>query len=137
MKSDKKNQPNERIEMGNRIRDARRKKGLTIEQMSERMEMSEPGYRKIESGAGGMSEKTLRKLQAALGVSFDYILRGNRTDKEALVEEVHASLPGTKMEILIRILVNLMNAEDIQLNVDDKDLLAIFEKGMTINDRKD
>lgn len=137
MKSDERNQPDERIEMGNRIRDARRKKGLTIEQMSERMEMSEPGYRKIESGAGGMSEKTLRKLQAVLGVSFDYILRGSRTDQEALVEEVHAALPGTKVEILIRILVNLMNAEDIQLSIEDKDLLAMFEKGMQINDKKD
>ncbi len=108
MSQDEKQLLEQRILMGSRIREERKKRGLTIEQMAEKMELSENGYKKIESGNSGMSEKSLRKLQTILGVSFDYILRGNRMNKEVLIEEVNAAVPGVKVEVILNIFFDLM-----------------------------
>ena len=61
--------------MGDRIREARKKKGLTQEQLSEHLEVSVEFVSKIERGLSMPSMQVFIKLVETLNVSADYLLR--------------------------------------------------------------
>ena len=64
------------IEIGGRIRKSREDNLLTQEQLAEMLNVSVKFVRDIETGAKGMSLKTLNSLSNSLMLSTDYILYG-------------------------------------------------------------
>ena len=65
----------DKLTMGDRIREARKKNGLTQEQLSERLEVSVEFVSKIERGLNMPSMQIFIKLVEILNVSADYLLR--------------------------------------------------------------
>lgn len=62
--------------LGAKIREARKMKGYTIEELAEAAEMGAPYLGEIERGEKTPSMKTFIKIVEALDISSDYILRG-------------------------------------------------------------
>ena len=64
-----------KLTMGDRIKEARKKKGLTQEQLAERLDVSVEFVGQIERGLKLPSMNVFIKLIEALNVSADYLLR--------------------------------------------------------------
>ena len=64
------------MEIGCRLRAARRAGGLTQEQLAEKVELSPLFLSYVECGQKGMSLQTMEKICRALDVSADYLLLG-------------------------------------------------------------
>lgn len=76
------------IEIGERIRAARKAQGLTQEVASEKCDITNSFYGNIERGTRKMSVETLAKIAEGLGVSTDSILFGNDSEKKNAMEEL-------------------------------------------------
>lgn len=59
--------------LGKRIKDERQKRGMTQEQLAEKIDISTNFMSLIENGKN-MSVETLTKISIVLGVSVDYLL---------------------------------------------------------------
>lgn len=70
------------VSMGQRIRIARENQGYTREQLAEMSNISPRFCYDIEAGVKGVSIDTLSNISAALHVSVDYLLSGEKTDKK-------------------------------------------------------
>ena len=66
--------------IGNRIRQARRSKGLTQEQLGKLCGMADSAVRRYESNKGNPTIATLNRIAEALGVSPQYLLSGSKRD---------------------------------------------------------
>ena len=66
-------------EIGKRIRNARKAKGLTQEQLSEMIDMSTNNLSYLECGHTGLSVPALIAICECLEVSSDYILFGTKS----------------------------------------------------------
>lgn len=64
------------LEVGKRITDKRKSRGLTREKLSEYADVSVQFLADIEKGRKSMTVATLRRIAAALGVTTDYIVNG-------------------------------------------------------------
>lgn len=62
---------------GKRIRELRKRKGYTGENLAEKAEISAKFLYEIENGIKGFSAYTLGKIARALDVNSDYILFGD------------------------------------------------------------
>lgn len=69
-------------EMGVRIGERRRELHFTQELLAEKMDVSVQMISNLELGKKAIRPENLIKLCDVLGVSADYILRGNRSDRE-------------------------------------------------------
>ena len=65
----------DKLTMGDRIREARKKNGLTQEQLAERLDVSVEFVSKIERGLNMPSIPVFIKFVETLNVSADYLLR--------------------------------------------------------------
>ena len=65
----------DKLTMGSRIREARKKKGLTQEQLAERLDLSVEFISQIERSLKLPSMQDFIKLVEVLQVSADYLLR--------------------------------------------------------------
>ena len=65
----------EKLTMGDRIRETRRKQGLTQEQLAERVDVTLEYISQIERGLKIPSMQVFIKLVEVLDVSADYLLR--------------------------------------------------------------
>ena len=65
----------EKLTMGNRIREARKARGLTQEQLSEKINITLEYMSQIERGLKTPSMQVFIKLVETLDVSADYLLR--------------------------------------------------------------
>lgn len=74
------------IEIGNRIRSARKRLNITQEQAAERCDITASFYGHIERGDKKMSIETLSKIAQGLGISVDTILLEKNPDREQLEE---------------------------------------------------
>jgi len=72
-------------ETGQRIVDRRKKLGLTQEQLAEKCELTTQAVSYFESGKRAMRPENLMKIAAGLGVSTDYLLTGDITDKDKML----------------------------------------------------
>ncbi len=63
-------------DMGQRIKLARKKRGLTQEKASEALDVSVKHFSEVERGLAGLSVESLIRLSDLLGVSTDYLLKG-------------------------------------------------------------
>ena len=67
---------NSNLEVGKRITEKRKDRGLTREKLSELADVSVQFLADIEKGRKSMTVATLRRIAAALGVTTDYIVNG-------------------------------------------------------------
>jgi|SRR5690606_13148697 transcriptional regulator with XRE-family HTH domain len=65
-----------RKEIGNRLRQLRKEKGLTLSEASEKAGLAKSTYGGFESGFRAPSINSLRKLAKSLNVSSDFLLFG-------------------------------------------------------------
>ena len=65
----------EKLVMGDRIREARKHKGLTQEQLAEALDLSVESVGHIERGTRQPSMEVFKKIIEVLNVSADYLLR--------------------------------------------------------------
>jgi DNA-binding XRE family transcriptional regulator len=61
--------------VGKRLRQIRKRLGLTQRAMSERLEMAPPNYSRLESGTHAPSVSTLMRISEALGVPFETLVK--------------------------------------------------------------
>lgn len=68
-------------DMGLRIKEKRKSLKLTQEEISEMLDISVKHFSEVERGLTGLSVENLIKLSNILGVSIDYIVKGE-ADKD-------------------------------------------------------
>ena len=71
-------------ELHTRIRDAREKAGLTLDEMARRIGVGRTTYINFETGQTNLFSKNLPKTAEVLGVSVEELLFGPRPDREML-----------------------------------------------------
>ena len=64
-------------EIGKRLKQCRKEKHLTQEQLSEMLGISQKHYSEAERGLTGLSVKQLIKISNILSISLDYLLKGS------------------------------------------------------------
>ena len=67
---------NYKLEIGLRLKQARKDKGLTQEKISELLSISQKHYSEVERGITGLSVKHYIQLSDILAISLDYLLKG-------------------------------------------------------------
>lgn len=75
-------------EFGGRIRDLRKKKGITQEQLSTMLNVSANHLAKVETGSRCCSIELLQELSDCLNVGTDYLLNGNAPHNNHLKERL-------------------------------------------------
>ena len=70
------------LEIGRRIQKLRREKGLTQEQLAERLNVSTVHLAKIETGKRGCSLDILLDFASFFNASLDYLVLGKVSDSE-------------------------------------------------------
>ncbi|MDE6108231.1 MAG: helix-turn-helix domain-containing protein [Oscillospiraceae bacterium] len=101
-------------QVGQRIRLARKAKGLTLEKVAEAAETSIQFLTQLEKGEQCMTAIKFGRLAQALGVSTDYLLFGRAPAQEtaALVADYMAGLNPIERELLSQNLINLRRLMD-------------------------
>lgn len=66
--------------MRNGLRELRKIKGLTQDQLSRKSGVHRTSIARYETGKNGMSEKNLIRIAGALDVPVDEVLKGGQTD---------------------------------------------------------
>lgn len=88
-------------ESGKRIKDLRKKAGMTQEQLAESVGISVEMMGKLERGASGTSVDTMGQIAEALSTSMDYITYGK-------VLCFGMDIPEDKMELVVRVVQAMM-----------------------------
>lgn len=93
--------------MGLRIKKRRKELKLTQDELSEMIDVSVKHFSEVERGLTGLSIENLIKLSDILGVSLDYIIKGEAdTDEWRCTLSTLQKVPKGK-ERLIKELINL------------------------------
>ena len=93
--------------MGLRIKNQRKALNLTQEVLAEQLNISVKHFSEVERGLSGLSIENLIKLSNILGVSIDYIVKGEEDkDKWACTLSTLQQVPQGKEE-LIKELIDL------------------------------
>ena len=71
------------IEIGDRVRELRKSRGLTQERFAETLELSENSISQIENGKKGMSLQTLFTICKHYKIPADYLLFGPQYNKDS------------------------------------------------------
>ncbi|MGN0516002.1 helix-turn-helix domain-containing protein [Eubacterium sp.] len=88
--------------MGLRIKDKRKNLKLTQEEIAEMLDISVKHFSEVERGLTGLSIENLIKLSNILGVSIDYIVKGEaEKDKWNYIISVMHNIPENK-EALVK-----------------------------------
>ncbi len=83
--------------MGKRIKECRRQLGLTQETAAEELGISVKHFSEVERGIAGLSVDNLVRLSSLLGVSLDYIVKGEGdTERWKNVVSILHSVPEEK-----------------------------------------
>ena len=85
----------DKVAIGSRLREARNKVKLTQEQLAEKVDIGTTYISDIERGAKFPSLSLFIKIVDALGVSSDYILRGEiEAGKNCVYDDITRKLDG-------------------------------------------
>ncbi len=89
------------VSIGNRIRTARERVGLTQEQFGDLVSLGPKNISDIERGLVGISLSTLKRICEKLSISSDWILFGDRDldKKEYLIERIR-HLPDPQFAVM-------------------------------------
>jgi transcriptional regulator with XRE-family HTH domain len=77
----------DKVAMGRRIREARKRLGLTQEQLALKINISDSYLTLIELGKRNISMETLLALSNCLGMTTDYIIKGESADDDGVCEQ--------------------------------------------------
>ena len=96
-----------KLNMGLRIKKQRKALNLTQEVLAEQLDISVKHFSEVERGLSGLSIENLIKLSNILGVSIDYIVKGeeNKEKWECILSTLQ-TVPEEKEE-LFKELINL------------------------------
>lgn len=87
--------------LGQRIKELRTKKGLTQDQLTEKLNVGQRTLSKIERGNAFVSAETLAKLLTALDVGIDELFNfGYLQEKEAIKGELIDAIQHEKIDII-------------------------------------
>lgn len=109
-----------KIDIGERIRFLRKKSGLTLEQFSSRIGISNPALSRIESGKNNPARSTIVSICREFGVSEEWLRTGNGnmilvdSDAEMLSLWAVRHLSGDSNEFkrrFMRVITNLTESE--------------------------
>lgn len=98
---------NFQINMGLRMKDARKKLRFTQEGMAEKLGVSVKHYSGIERGVAGISLETLVNISNILNISLDYLVKGDEMSNEYIpsrLSELYLHYPVEKRAELIKLL---------------------------------
>lgn len=92
--------------LGERLRQQRKLRCLTQEQLAERLDISIKHYSEAERGLTGMSVENLIKVSEELQISLDYLIKGISIDYPVPVRmiEIYQNCPESKQKYLLEIL---------------------------------
>ncbi|MBQ4530589.1 MAG: helix-turn-helix transcriptional regulator [Lachnospiraceae bacterium] len=95
--------------MGQRIRTCRIQCHLTQEKLSEILDISVKHYSEVERGITGLSVEKLIELSDILGVSLDYLLKGDKTTEgiPCILIETYHSCPENKKSYFLELIRNI------------------------------
>ena len=85
-----------KVEMGKRLKEKRKALGLTQEQLAEKLNISIKHYGGVERGIAGLSIENLIELSNILGVSLDYLIKGECPENDLLpkrIRELYLTCP--------------------------------------------
>ncbi len=86
--------------LGQRIKELRTRKGLTQEQLTEKLNIGQRTLSKIERGNAFVSAETLAKLLTALDIGIDELFNfGYLQEKEILKEELINAIRDEQVDI--------------------------------------
>lgn len=108
---------NYKIGFGRRLRAERKLRHFTQEQMAEKLGISLKHYGAVERGITGLSVENLILLSNMMGISLDYLLKGEtRTDSQQYtqLEQLYELCPPEKRVHLVELL-----KAGINLTLDD------------------
>lgn len=102
------------IELGERIREIRKVKGLTREQLATRAELSVKFIYEVENGKKGLSVDSLMKIANALSCSCDYILLGETIKEERYdkIVDMLADFDDKGVEYVAKMLAMMKDTRD-------------------------
>lgn len=98
---------NYQINMGTRMKQARKELHFTQEDMAEKLGISVKHYSGIERGVAGISLETLVNVSNTLNVSLDYLVKGTEMSEDYIPQrltELYLNYPVEKRADIIRIL---------------------------------
>ncbi len=84
-------------EMGQRLKKRRKEMNMTQEQLSDRLNISIKHYSEVERGITGLSVENIIKISNVLGISIDYILKGE-AEKEIFPQDMITFYKNCSME---------------------------------------
>ena len=93
------------IEVGERIRELRRKRNLTQEELAEQLNISPVSMCRIEKGSKGASIDLLVEITNYFKTSMDYLIFGKELSE---LESLLAGLPEEKKRRVINILFSVI-----------------------------
>ena len=79
-------------EVGQRVRDLRKSRGMTAEKLSEELDYSHSHVSNAESGLRCYSIDLLICISRYFDVSLDYLILGRRKEKEREIEQTKRSM---------------------------------------------
>ncbi len=83
---------NYKQEIGLRLKQARKEKGLTQEKISEMLGISQKHYSEVERGITGLSVKHLIQISDILSESLDYLLKGYVSDSPSAAVQTNLQI---------------------------------------------
>ncbi len=97
--------------LGARIQEIRKSKGLTQDNLAEKIDMDKPNLSNIETGKRFLSADTLEKIVNALEVKpkdlFDFEHKQNHEDLRKSINDIITTLDPKELEYVYKSLVNL------------------------------
>lgn len=75
-------------ESGERIAKLRKERGLTQDQLAEKLNISTSNLGKLERGLQGLSIDLLVEIRCFFGVSTDYILLGEEIQRQEMIADI-------------------------------------------------
>ena len=108
---------NYKINFGKRLKKERKLRKLTQEQMAEKLDISLKHYGAVERGLTGLSTENLIHLSNILGLSLDYLIKGESNEDVFPfneINELYLSCPPSKRIYLLDVLRSA-----VQLSLDE------------------
>jgi transcriptional regulator with XRE-family HTH domain len=95
------------LQVGRRIRELRKAKGLSLAQLAERADLNDKHLGLVERGDENLTLKSIRKIAAALDVPFADLFPADQDDERVVRDRVRKVLAGKNPDRIRRLRVFL------------------------------
>lgn len=99
---------NQKELIGNRIKELRKKKGLSQEELSEKADITPNYLSRIERGTENPTMDMFIRLADALGVEmwemFDFAHRGSRKDLKSILNKIAGEVDEEQLRLAVKVL---------------------------------